>query len=73
MKKWVEENELQDEWKNGLEFGCFATMLRMFLVFDSFILRTRFSRRSLEPDSNEAPGRIWKQVEGRSSFFILRT
>jgi len=35
------ETKLQDEWKHGLEFGCFATMLRMFLVFDSF-MSTRF-------------------------------
>ncbi len=47
----VEKRIVQDEWEKGLEFGCFATMLRMFLVLDSFILRTRFPRRSWNPIS----------------------
>lgn len=73
MKIGLKKRIVQDEWKNGLEFGCFATMLRMFLVFDPFILRTRVSKRSWNPISSEAPGRIWKRVEVRPSFFILRT
>jgi hypothetical protein len=36
MKKWVEE-EGSRRLENELEFDCFATMLRMFLKFDSFI------------------------------------
>jgi len=50
----VDKRIIQDEWKNGLEFGCFATMLRMFLVIGFLHFAYPISKTILEPVSTSS-------------------
>jgi hypothetical protein len=43
----------------------------MFLMFDSFILRTRFPRRSWNPISKHPPGSGWKPSRMQSWIFYF--